>query len=173
MEPSLSYFIDSSLTPPFTSPYVTLGVKPQNDVLSFIRNNNDAIIYLGHSFIIFDGIDARLRAPIIFKHLAEKYSYFSQDGNIYAVPNLTDDVSTSFNLFFNDMDIQKSSLFYSEYAKDLYKYREVLVDCTHYKPGKFKIWSEHNFIFAELNCGKNLIPEVFFWGSMQKIERIQ
>lgn len=173
MEPALSYFISNALIPPFTSPFVTLGSKSQNSVVDFIKRNKEAVIYLGHSFMTYDGVDIRLRAPIIFKFLAENYNYFSKDGNIYAVPNDANGLSTAYNLFFNSMDIGKSSLFYSNHAKDKFPYRSVIVDCSIFHPGRFKIWTENNFILGNLNCGENLIPNIFFRGATLKIEQIQ
>jgi len=43
----------------------------------------------------------------------------------------------------------------------------------HYlKPGKYKILNEGNTLFGDLECGINLVPEVFFIGKLKEISEM-
>lgn len=173
MEPAITPFILNSLTPTFTSPFVTLGRKSQEKVIDFIKNNPNAIIYIGHSFITFDQVDIRLRAPIIFKYIARHYTYHNENGNIYAVPNSPNDIPYAFNLFFNGMDLKLSPIFYTRFFSQKYKYLEVDIKCSDNNIYRYKLLGENNFIYGDFSCGKNLVPEEYIWGEMKGIEKVE
>jgi hypothetical protein len=173
MEPAITPFILNSLVPPYTSPFVTLGIRAQEKVIDFIKNNPNSIIYIGHSFITFDQVDIRLRTPIIFKYIASNYTYYNENGNIYAVPNSPKDIPYAFNLFFNGMDLKSSPIFYSRFYPKKYKYVEIDIECSDSNIYRYKLLGKNNFIYGNFSCGKNLVPEEYIWGELKGIEKVE
>ena len=170
MEPALSRFISNSSVPPFTSPYVTLGNRAQLLVIEYFQNKKHSIIYLGHSFSTFDGIDLRLRTPMIYKYLAENYTYLKLDNNIYAIPNFEHLNHVEHNIFFDEMDLKDSVLYFNkELSHNDSANKVITLECESSRVQSYKIISEKNIIFAKLKCGSNIIPEIFLWGKVLKV----
>lgn len=170
-EPALTIEIHNGKVAPFTTPYVTLGENGQNSVIDFMKSNPDAIIFLGHDFYTFDGVDVRLRVPLVFRYLAEKYDYKEESGNIYAVPNPRASNEILGGIFFDHLDMKRSPLYFSNHGIGRFAYREIIISCPLQGPGKYKIINEANTIYGELQCGRNLVPEVFFMGKIKDIQK--
>lgn len=172
-DPALAIGVKNSTLPPFTTPYVTVGSNNQNRVISFLKNNPKSIIFLGTSFITYDGVDVRLRAPRIFRHLAENYYYEKVDGLIYAIPREQKPLSNkSGEIFFNGMDLGKSALFYRKFYLDEYIYRRVYVECSGNSIFKYTVKNSGNYLLADLRCGDNFIPEIYFNGEIYSVRKL-
>lgn len=169
-EPALTLGIPNSIATPFTSPFVTLGEKNQKSIVEFLKANPKAIVYLGHDFNTFDGIDVRLRVPLIFRYLADNYIYANVKGNVYAVPNLDKANDLFGKIFFDQLDMRRSPIYYTNYAAGRFNYRKITIDCIEQKPGRYKIINEGNTLLGDFQCGINYVPEVFFWGDTKDIQ---
>jgi len=172
-EPALTIGISNAITPPFTTPFVTLGEENQKITIDFMKAHPDAIVYLGHEFTTFDGVDIRLRVPLIFRHLALGYSYASVKGNIYAIPNTSALDEKSAQIFFGYLDLKKSPLYFTRHARGRFCFREITIDCPRQEAGRYKIINEGNTLLGEFQCGINYVPEVFFLGKVKDIQREQ
>lgn len=172
-DPALAIRVNNSLIPPFTSPYVTVGVNSQNKVLSYLSKNENSIIYLGRSFITYDGVDIRLRTPLIFRYLADNYDYKNVDGLIYAVPKEQKLLNNqSGEIFFNGMDLGKSALFYKKFYLEKFVFRKVYVECSGNSIFKYTIKNSGNYILADLRCGDNFIPDIYFNGEIYSVRKL-
>jgi hypothetical protein len=136
-----------------------------------MKANPDAIVYLGHDFYTFDGVDVRMRVPLVFRYLAGKYEYKNEGGNIYAVPNPSSSNEISGRIFFDQFDMEKSSLYFSNHGVGRFAYRQITVNCPQQEAGKYEIINDGNIFYGELQCGMNLVPEVFFMGKVKKIQK--
>jgi len=170
-EPALTLGISNAISPPFTTPFVTLGEENQRIVISFMKAHPEAIVYLGHEFTTFDDVDIRLRVPLIFRHLALGYSYATVKGNIYAIPNTSAPDEKSAQIFFGNLDLKKSPLYFTQHAKGRFSYREIIIDCPRQEAGRYKIINEGNTLHGDFQCGINYVPEVFFLGKTKDIQR--
>ncbi len=170
-EPALAIGIPNVIVTPFTSPYVTIGELSQTAVISIMKANPKAIIYLGNSFKTFDDVDIRLRVPLVFRYLAQNYTYTNIKGNIYAVPITEVTSEISGKIFFDQLELKKSSLYYTNYGASRFSYREVVIDCTKQSAGRYKIINDNNTLLGDFQCGTNYVPEVFFLGRVKDIQR--
>jgi hypothetical protein len=170
-EPALTIGITNARATPFTSPYVTVGEKAQNTVIDFMEANPDAIIYLGHDFFTFDGVDVRLRAPLVFRYLAEKYDHKKEGRNIYAIPRTGSSNDMLENIFFDQLDMKKSPIYFTNHGAGRFAYRQITISCPQQGAGRYKIINEANTLLGEFQCGTNLVPEVFFMGKVKNIQR--
>ena len=167
-EPALTIFMANAITPPFTSPWVATGDLPQEININFFRNNQK-IIYLGKSWGTHDEVDIRARSPIIFKYLSHHYSLKSIDNFLFAIPILDSNKSPKIDSqLFSEFNLGKVS---SYLAKNPSKYKTQIVnlDCKIYKNGSHQIINENNWFIADLNCGANLIPSIYFDGNFIKL----
>lgn len=85
-DPALSYWLGAKL-PPFTTPWVTVGGLAQEENIEFFRKNASSAIYLGSSWITYDGVDIRKRSPLLFDFLGKNYQLIHFDGGLYYLPN--------------------------------------------------------------------------------------
>ena len=169
-KPGLVIELTNSITPQFTSPYVTVGLKAQNSVVETIKNNPSAVIYLGDRFTTFDGIDIRSRVPIVFRYLAENYELKEFQGQLFAVP---DTGKHKNNLLFSDFDMQHSPIFFAKYFKDKFLYSHVSINCDSVNnAGKYRFNNTNNYFYATLRCGDNLLPQIYFLGDALNFERV-
>jgi hypothetical protein len=174
--PALSFAIQNNLTPEFTSPYVTIGEPSQKRLVDFLSKNNSAIIFLGtqnmaipglaNEFITFDGVDIRTRVPLIFKYISKNYNYVIVDGLIYAVPFSNELKSKNINIFFSGFNLKKSVLYFNRHKNTNVIYNIIIIDCINNKAGQYIINNEKNSFYAELECGSNFIPAIFFDGKI-------
>jgi len=173
-EPALAYFVNNSFSPIFTTPYNTVGEDNQNRVINFLKEHKLAIIYIGHDFNTYDGVDVRYRVPLVFKYISEYYDYDLVDGNIYAVPkkSINNSVEKKISIFFDNFDLQKSVIYFNKHIKKNISYKKIIIPCETQFAGKYKIINQYNSFYAELNCGTNFIPEVFFVGKNTGYQKI-
>jgi len=173
-EPALTYFVNNSLSPIFTTPYNTVGEDNQKRVINFLEKNKLAILYIGHDFYTFDGVDMRIRVPLVFKYISEHYDYNFNDDNIYAIPKET--INNSFikekNIFFDNFDLKKSVIYFNKHIKKNISYKKIIIECKSKFAGNYKINNQYNSFYAELNCGTNFIPEIFFVGKNIDYQKI-
>ncbi|MBT8537140.1 hypothetical protein G6715_05030 [Polynucleobacter paneuropaeus] len=171
MEPALAHYLPGAKVPPFSSPYVTLGSKSQESVINFFKSNPESIIYIGHDFKTFDGIDIRVRAPLVYKFISENYNLVIDSGNIYAAPFKHGGKSSLNRDFFTDININKSALFFNKSSDNVNAlYKEVIVDCTGPESNIYRINTKNNSLVGELSCGRNMIPSSFIWGEILSID---
>jgi len=171
MEPALSLGISNIIVAPFTSPYVTLGVRNQNAIIDLMKQYPDAIVYLGHQFTTFDGVDVRLRTPLVFRYLAHSYQYVSDSGNMYAVPNHEAPDEAGRNVFFGYLDMKRSPIYFTDHAQGRFTYRTIMINCPREETGFYTITNDGNILVGNFKCGANLVPEVFFVGNTKSVNR--
>jgi hypothetical protein len=171
-EPAISEGIANVIPLFFTTPYVTIGEKNQQKIIDLLVKNKSAIIYLGHDFNTYDGLDTRTRAPIVFRYISENYSYDLFQGNIFAIPSDSANYLINGNLFFTNFNLQKSALYFNKHKKKDVFYREISNPCFGDNIDLFEFHNEKNIFYANLECGLNFIPEVFFIGKTLSYEKV-
>ena len=74
--------------------------------------------------------------------------------------------SKNVNIFFTGFDLKKSVLNFNRHKKTNVSYNEINIDCIDNKAGEYIINNKKNNFYAELECGNNFIPAIFFDGEI-------
>jgi hypothetical protein len=165
--PALVNYIPNAVLPPFSSPWVAIGRLPQEEVVGFLKDNENTPVLIGKSFSSWDQVDVRARSPIIYAYIAQRYRQVEMNGLIVAVPS---DVAHSTE-FFSGFDIGQGAAYYVKNKNQI----KVVAPCesSDSDSAVFKVSNERNYFFAKLKCGVNTIPDVYFSGEHQSVSKRQ
>ena len=187
-DPMLTSAIPNMVSPYFTSLWVSHSKFAQEKIIDSIIQNGYELIYLGHIssiekimwdyynveqsiFKTHDFVDNRVRCPYLFKFLNENY-FFIEEGDIgYAVKKQSHKNDNS--ILFSDFFIGSTAKYYQNKFKNKYESYSVFIDCPlsfNLENKTILIINRDNKFYADLNCGSNDIPSVYFEGEFKKYE---
>ena len=166
-QPALIASIPNALLPPFTTPWVAVGEFSQIKNIKFF-DAHTAPIYIGKNFLSNDDLDARARSPLVFKFLSKRYHLVEFKGLLFAEPNAS--IGGRDKLLFSGFDIGNTAEYIKAHPKTT-PTEIILLECGDFKSIKrVKIVAENNYFYANMHCGKNLIPKVYLDGSLVRID---
>ena len=142
-QPTLVNYMADAKVPPFASPWVAIGRLPQEQVISFLRNNSQTPILLGQNFSTWDRVDVRARSPIIYKYIAQRYRQVVIDEVIVAIPSS----ETNDPHFFNDFNIGAGAAYYEKSTNQV----KVFAPCENGDAGDglFKVSNEKKLFLCK------------------------
>ena len=187
-DPMISIAIPNMDLPYFTSLWVSHSRFAQEKTIDSIVKNDYKLIYLGHIssnekmlwdhyqvepsiFKTADFVDNRVRCPYLFKFLNDNYNFIEDNGIGYAVKKQPQEKNNS--ILFSDFFIGSNAKYYQNKFKNKYDSLKVYIDCQSSSDLENKsvlIVNEHNKFYADLKCGVNDIPSVYFVGKFQNYE---
>jgi hypothetical protein len=169
MMPALTLNLINATPTYFTSPYVTLGKINQDMIIDQFERSPDSIIYLGESFLAFDGIDIRARAPLVFRHLAIHYQLVRNKDSIYAIRN-NHHTNDTISEFFSNFDLKLSPIYFTNNVSRRITTRSIIIPCSGNSVNRYKISNTGNTFTGLFKCGQNKLPEVFFIGNTLSVD---
>ena len=172
-EPAIQYFLENSYLTKFSSPFIDITDFTNKKTMESFEKINPNYIYFGESFLNYDGNDSRSRAAKTFRYLEKRYDLIIYKNLLFGVKK-NNIKSTKNNLIFSGFDLRSSSSYYSRNLKkfDSENFNKINLNCKKNLPGKYKIINEINFFKANLICGENYIPKIFFLGKNIELIKI-
>jgi hypothetical protein len=165
-QPTLGNYIPNVQIPPFSSPWVAIGLLPQERVIEFLRSHPDWPILLGDDFSTWDHVDVRARSPLIYRYIAQHYKQELIHDVIVAIPSTGENKTT----FFSDFNIGAGAAYYAKSKESI----NITVPCEGNQPDDlYKITNQNNYFYARLHCGANAVPRVYFLGEPLKVSKGQ
>ena len=166
--PEIVNHIPNAKIPPFSSPWVAIGQLPQEKVIEFLDKFSTLPILMGENFETHDGVDIRARSPLIYKYIAENYNQQIINGIIVAIPIF----GMKKNEFFEGFHIGSAPQYYNNTLK---KSIQITILC---KPGGLEkiltlITNEFNHFYADLQCGLNYVPQIYFFGKNISVDKYE
>ena len=167
---SILPLLKNSKSPFFMNLWTASNNYIQLNIIKYLKDNRSQIIFLGYvdsystrntPYSTFDGVDIRARSPILFKYLSDNYYEVIENGILYAVPNINN-INPKNDLFSN-FDIGYASKYYEGREIDHINITVTCQDPTKYS--KYKIVNSNNYFYANLKCGDNKVPSIYFHGS--------
>ena len=168
--PALSLINPSLTLPPYSSPWVSIGRTPQLETIQYFTKNSDLPIIFGKNYKTWDGVDVRTRSPYVYKYIGNNYTQIESNGLIAAIPSKN---ALTQNFIFSNFDIGKTAEFYRANNKVFKTKITAICPDNRSEWAKFKINTEHNFFYATLICGENLIPSVYLDGNFVNADFIE
>ena len=165
--------------PPFTTPWVAIGELAEEKVIKFFRENKQDVIYLGESFITFDGVDIRARAPRIFRFLSLNYDFVIFEKKYFLIPKSDRDYYELLNIkiddgskLFSGFSLGYSGRYFTNRLTEGDYYVVSLKSaCVEGVVSNYTVVNSNNSFSLDGECENQHVPLSFFDGEILSVKR--